>query len=116
MDRIRLTAKTEAARDDRAAFAIFGKWKLDYGHNHGHNPQMKTVSKARLKAGMLGMFREVERTGVPLVVTDHGRPVLKVLPYEPGRLTPDEAFADVRGKVRYRGDLLAPTTSEWSET
>jgi prevent-host-death family protein len=41
---------------------------------------VKTVSKGKLKAKMLEYFREVERTGEPLVVTDHGRPVLEVRP------------------------------------
>jgi len=31
------------------------------------------VTKSKLKARMLEYFREVERTGEPLVVTDHGR-------------------------------------------
>jgi antitoxin (DNA-binding transcriptional repressor) of toxin-antitoxin stability system len=38
------------------------------------------ISKGRLKAKMLEYFREVERTGEPLVVTDHGRAVLEVRP------------------------------------
>ena len=38
------------------------------------------VAKSKLKARMLEYFREVERTGEPLVVTDHGREVLEVRP------------------------------------
>ena len=38
------------------------------------------VSKGKLKAKMLEYFREVERTGEPLIVTDHGREVLEVRP------------------------------------
>lgn len=41
---------------------------------------MKTVSKGKLKAKMLEYFREVEATGEPLIVTDHGREVLEVRP------------------------------------
>jgi hypothetical protein len=36
------------------------------------------VAKGKLKAKMLEYFREVERTGEPLVVTDNGREVLEV--------------------------------------
>lgn len=46
-------------------------------------PKHKTVSKSELKARALEYFREVERTGQELVVTDRGRPVLKVVPYRP---------------------------------
>ena len=34
----------------------------DYGHDHGHERDMKTVSKSELKARMLEYFREVEQT------------------------------------------------------
>ena len=38
------------------------------------------ISKGKLKAKMLEYFREVERTGEPLIVTDYGRKVLEVRP------------------------------------
>lgn len=76
---------------------------------------MKTVSKSALKARMLEYLRNVEETGEELVVTDHGRPVLKIVPIRTLK-SAAETFADVRGKVAYRGDLLAPTTDEWPET
>jgi antitoxin (DNA-binding transcriptional repressor) of toxin-antitoxin stability system len=44
---------------------------------------VKTVSKGKLQARMLEYFREVEATGEPLIVTDHGREVLEVRPATP---------------------------------
>lgn len=76
---------------------------------------MNAVSKSQLKARMLAYFREVEETGEELVVTSHGVPVLRVVPYRRAA-TPAEVFADVRGRVRYHGDLTEPTEDEWSET
>ena len=73
---------------------------------------MTKVSKGTLKAKMLAFFREVERTGEPLVVTDRGRPVLKVVPYSEPRSARD-VFADVLGAVVYHGDVLEPTEAEW---
>jgi prevent-host-death family protein len=70
------------------------------------------VSKSVLKAKMLEYFREVETAGEALIVTSNGQPVLRVIPYCQD-LTVDEAFADVRGKIHYHGDLLEPTTAEW---
>lgn len=40
------------------------------------------VSKSRFKAEALELFRQVEKTGQPIVITDRGVPVLKVMPYE----------------------------------
>ena len=39
------------------------------------------ISKSRFKAHALELFREVERTGKPIVITDRGTPVLKLSPY-----------------------------------
>jgi prevent-host-death family protein len=75
---------------------------------------MTTVSKSQLKAKMLEYFRQVEKTGAPLVVTDNRRPVLKVLPYHE-KATPEEVFADVRRKVKYHEDLLKDTSEEWGD-
>jgi prevent-host-death family protein len=75
---------------------------------------MGPVSKTALKASMLEYFRRVEETGEDLIVTDRNRPVLRVVRIKP-RIGAAELFADVRGKVVYRGDLLASTESEWPE-
>jgi prevent-host-death family protein len=39
------------------------------------------ISKSEFKPHALKYFREVERTGKPLIITDRGRPVLKISPY-----------------------------------
>jgi len=36
------------------------------------------VSKSQFKARALEYFREVEASGVPLIVTDHGKPTLEI--------------------------------------
>ena len=76
---------------------------------------MQSVSKSELKAKMLEYFRRVEESGEDLVVTSHGKPVARVVPYAPRRDISD-VFADLRGKIVYHGDVLAPTTDEWEET
>lgn len=92
-----------------------GAAALDYGRDQGQAAQVATVSKGVLKAKMLEYFRRVEESGEELVVTDNNVPVLRILPIR-RRRPAAEVFADVRGRVRYGEDLLAPTTDEWSET
>ena len=41
----------------------------------------QTVSKSKFKPQALEYFRQVEESGEPLVITDRGKPVLKILPY-----------------------------------
>lgn len=62
---------------------------------------------------MLGIFRKLEKTGGELIVTDHGRPVLKIVPIEPQRPAVNELFAPYRGRVIYREDIMTPLTGEW---
>jgi prevent-host-death family protein len=76
---------------------------------------VETVSKGVLKAKMLEYLRRVEETGQELIVTDNNRPVLRIVPIR-ARVPTAELFADVRGRVIYREDILEPTTGEWSET
>lgn len=75
---------------------------------------MPTVSKSTLKAKMLEYFRKVEETGEELIVTDNNEPVLRVVPIRK-RVSSAVLFADVRGKLVYHEDPLAPTTDEWTE-
>ena len=75
---------------------------------------MLTVAKCELKAKMSVYFRLVEQSGEELIVTDHGRSVLKVAPLETG-LTVDQAFGDIRSHVVSDAvdAVLAPTAAEW---
>lgn len=74
----------------------------------------KTISKSKLKATMLEVFRELETTGGELIVTEHGRPVLKIVPIRLKR-TVQEIFGDVQGQAIYHEDPDTPTIDEWSE-
>jgi antitoxin (DNA-binding transcriptional repressor) of toxin-antitoxin stability system len=41
---------------------------------------MNSISKSKLKAKMLETFRQLEASGEELIVTDQGKPVLKIIP------------------------------------
>lgn len=63
------------------------------------------VSKSQFKPHSLHYFREVERSGEALIITDHGRPVLKVVPYV---ADPEEYFMGLRNTVIKFDDPLEP--------
>ena len=56
-----------------------------------------TVSKSRFKAQALDYLRRVQATGRELVITDRGKPVLKVVPYA---LDANDLLRSLRGSVR----------------
>ena len=73
---------------------------------------MPSISKSKLKANMLRIFRDIEETGEEWIVTDHNRPVLRIQPIVEKK-TVEEVFGAIQGKVVYRADINAPTTDEW---
>jgi prevent-host-death family protein len=75
---------------------------------------MVTISKGVLKARLLEFLRQVEATGEELVITNHGTPVLKIVPIA-SRESADVLFADVRGKLTWTESLDTPTTAEWND-
>jgi prevent-host-death family protein len=69
----------------------------------------RLISKSSFKAKVLEYFREVESTGKELVITDHGKPVLKVVPYGHDS---EEALRSLRGSVIRYVDPLEPVGLE----
>jgi prevent-host-death family protein len=70
-----------------------------------------TVSKSRFKARALEYFREVERTGKELIITDRGKPVLRLVPY---RDDPAEALRALRDTVvRYESPTEPVGEEDW---
>jgi len=71
----------------------------------------KAVSKSQFKPRSLEYFRQIEQTGEELVITDHGRPVLKVIPYV---ADPEECFRGLRHTVLKYEDPMEPVgEGEW---
>ena len=72
------------------------------------------VSKSRFKAHALELFRQIEATGEPLVITDHGRPSLEVRPFHPADPDPADPLSQLRGTVLHYDDPFAPVAEgEW---
>lgn len=72
----------------------------------------KTITKTRFKAQTLEYCREVERGGHELVITDHGRPVLRILPYR--TQDPEEQLRYFRGTVLHFEEPTEPVaTDDW---
>ena len=63
---------------------------------------------------MLQIFREIERSGEELIVTDHGRPVLRIQAITKKRGV-EKVFGALQGQVIYNEDINMPTSEEWGE-
>jgi prevent-host-death family protein len=70
-----------------------------------------SIPAAMFKAECLKLMDEVARTGKPVVITKHGRPVAQLVPVPP---TPGSLFGYMRNTVSIKGDVVAPTGEAWS--
>jgi prevent-host-death family protein len=69
----------------------------------------REISKSQFKPRALEIFRRVERTGEEVVITDRGRPVVRLVPY---REDPEAALKSLRGSVVAYEDPLEPVGME----
>ena len=76
---------------------------------------MKTISKSILKSQLLEFLELVESEGEEIVVTDRGKPVVRISKYASNLPSTEQLFGQMRGKVQYFEDLTNPTTEEWGE-
>lgn len=73
--------------------------------------QPMEVSKAQFKPKALEHFRRIQETGEELVVTDHGRPAIRITRYQRSDRDP---FRALRGSVKRFDDPEAPVAlDEW---
>ena len=70
----------------------------------------RLVSKSRFKPRALNFFREVEQTGKEIIITDRGKPVLKVVPYTE---KPEMWLKPLRGTVKRYKKPTDPLAEDW---
>lgn len=70
-----------------------------------------SVPAAVFKAECLKLMDEVARTGQPVVITKHGKPVAQLVPVP---AEPKSLFGYMRNTVTIKGDVVAPTGESWS--
>jgi prevent-host-death family protein len=71
----------------------------------------QVVSKSQFKPRALQYFREVQEKGVELIITDHGRPVVKIIPYSKNH---EDVLKRLRNTVLKYEDPTEPVgLEEW---
>ncbi len=68
---------------------------------------MKQIPAGEFKAKCLAIMDQVLRSGEPVLVTKHGKPVVKLVPAENRA---DDIFGYMAGKVKIVGDIVGPIT------
>ncbi len=71
----------------------------------------KKISKSKFKPRSLEYFRKIEESGEEMIITDHGRPVLKITPYSEEL---DEVLKHLRNTVtKYKNPTEPVGKEDW---
>ena len=68
---------------------------------------MKQIAAGQFKAQCLAIMDQVSKSGEPVLVTKHGKAVVKLVPAEKQG---DDIFGYMAGKVKILGDIVGPIT------
>ncbi len=71
---------------------------------------MQTIKASEFKAKCLALMDEVQRTGVPVVVTKNGKPVAELGPHRPRAKNVRGVW---KGHVTIKGDIVSPLDQGW---
>jgi len=74
--------------------------------------RLKTIPAGVFKAKCLAIMDEVQAKSQPVIITKHGKPVVKLVPVTEER---DDIFGFMQGKMKIVGDIVSPAIplKEW---
>ena len=70
----------------------------------------KRVAAADFKARCLELMDHVQRSHQSLVITKHGRPVARLVPYD---IEPTDIVGFLAGSLTSYGDMISPLDESW---
>lgn len=71
------------------------------------------VSKSKFKPAALEYLRHVQETQEELIISDHGKPVLKIIPYREEEKTAIDPLAKLRGTLKRYEQPFDPIGEIW---
>ena len=71
---------------------------------------VQTIKASEFKARCLKLMDEIAESGEEIVITKHGRPVSRLVPY---RTKPETLFGIDRGRFEIVDDIGDPIDVEW---
>jgi len=73
---------------------------------------MRKIPAAQFKSQCLAVMDRVSQSGQPVIVTKHGKAVVKLVPAE---ISEDDIFGFMAGKARIVGDIeTSAPLSDWN--
>lgn len=69
------------------------------------------IAAGRFKAECLKLMDQVNLTREDIIVTKHGKPVAKLVPFQNSETSP--VFGFLKGTISKQGDIISPINEEW---
>ena len=73
----------------------------------------KSIPAGMFKAQCLQLMDEVKATGIPLIITKHGKPVAKLVTATPEVKPFRSLHGRSKGQIKILGDIVNPLPNEW---
>ena len=73
---------------------------------------MKTMAAGSFKAQCLAVMDEVQAKRETVVITKHGKPVVKLVPADKAT---DEIYNFLRGEGAVTGNVISPAIENWGD-
>ena len=71
---------------------------------------MKTIAISEFKAKCIGLLRQAQDSGEPLLVTRRGQPMARIEPL--ARIDSGSRLGLLRGRLKFEGDLVEESSAE----
>lgn len=71
---------------------------------------MTTLAAAKFKAKCLALIDSVAQTHEPIIVTKHGKPMVKIVPFDDSKADFEKPLKD---SATFIGDIVSPIGEEW---
>lgn len=71
----------------------------------------KVIKASEFKAKCLHLMDEINRSGGEIVITKHGKPISRLVPY---RKRPKSLFGLHKDRLEIKGDIITPLDLEWA--
>ncbi len=69
------------------------------------------IAAGKFKAECLKLMDMVNQTKEDIIVTKHGKPVAKLVPFQNNEVLP--AFGFLKGTISKQGDIISPIDEQW---
>ncbi len=69
------------------------------------------IAAGKFKAECLKLMDIVNQTKEDIIVTKHGKPVAKLVPFRNNEVTP--VFGFLKGTISKQGDIISPIDEQW---